>query len=248
MKKPRRVALSFLAHPDDAEFTCAGTLIRLAGLGWEVHIATVTAGDCGSMTQNAWEISAIRTGENRRSAALIGATYHCLGELDGFLVYDKPTLRKAYDLFRTVVPSLVFIHPPRDYMMDHQMAHLLGRAASFLYGAPNVSTLPRHPASAVPHLYYCDPQDGVDPLGNPVTPGTLVDISDVIGKKADMLKCHASQREWLLAHHGVDEYIDSMKRLAAARGKLIGKACAEGFMQHRGHPYPQNDLLAELLK
>ena len=45
-----KVALSFLAHPDDAEFLCAGTLIRLAEAGWEVHIATATPGDCGTMT------------------------------------------------------------------------------------------------------------------------------------------------------------------------------------------------------
>mgnify|MGYP006159593479 CR=1 FL=1 len=42
--------LAFLAHPDDAEFLCAGTLIRLAGAGWNVHIATATPGDAGSMT------------------------------------------------------------------------------------------------------------------------------------------------------------------------------------------------------
>ena len=35
-----RRALAFMAHPDDAEFLCAGTLIRLAGLGWEIHIAS----------------------------------------------------------------------------------------------------------------------------------------------------------------------------------------------------------------
>jgi hypothetical protein len=62
-----------------------------------------------------------------------------------------------------------------------------------------------------------------------------------------MLESHASQRDWLRAHHGVDEYIDSMKRLAAQRGRRIGKPFAEGFVQHRGHAYPRNDLLVELL-
>ena len=41
--------LSVLAHPDDAEFLCAGTLIRLAREhGWRVHVASMTPGDCGS--------------------------------------------------------------------------------------------------------------------------------------------------------------------------------------------------------
>ena len=39
------VALAILAHPDDAEFLAAGTLARLrAECGFEIHIATMTAG------------------------------------------------------------------------------------------------------------------------------------------------------------------------------------------------------------
>ena len=42
-------ALAIGAHPDDAEFLCAGTLARLrAEHGWAVHIASMTPGDCGS--------------------------------------------------------------------------------------------------------------------------------------------------------------------------------------------------------
>ncbi|MFA4016852.1 MAG: hypothetical protein RUDDFDWM_001963, partial [Candidatus Fervidibacterota bacterium] len=40
---PERV-LAFMAHPDDAEFLCAGTLALLHQIGYEVHIATMTAG------------------------------------------------------------------------------------------------------------------------------------------------------------------------------------------------------------
>ena len=47
-----------MAHPDDAEFMCAGTMIRLAAAGWEVHIAAASPGDCGTMTENRWAISA----------------------------------------------------------------------------------------------------------------------------------------------------------------------------------------------
>jgi LmbE family N-acetylglucosaminyl deacetylase len=44
MKSPK-VALSLLAHPDDAECLCGGTLIRLRDAGWDVHIASMTPGD-----------------------------------------------------------------------------------------------------------------------------------------------------------------------------------------------------------
>ena len=49
MTRRAPVVLSVLAHPDDAEILCAGTLLRLAAAGCELHIATFTAGDCGSM-------------------------------------------------------------------------------------------------------------------------------------------------------------------------------------------------------
>jgi LmbE family N-acetylglucosaminyl deacetylase len=241
-----RIALAFMAHPDDAEFLCAGTLIRLAEAGWEVHIATCANGDCGTTSETPWAISARRTEEARRAAALIGAAYHCLGEPDGFVVYDKRTLQKSYDLFRRVAPSLVFTHASKDYMMDHEMASLLGRAASFLYGAPNCSAFPVKEGSGVPYLYYCDPVEAVDPLGRPVEPTTLIDVGGQLEKKTEMLACHASQRDWLLAHHGVDEYLDSMKRHVAMRGQRAGVAAAEAFVQHRGHPYPRDDLLKTL--
>ena len=63
-----KIALTFLAHPDDAEILCGGTLVRLKEQGWEVHIATCTPGDCGTMTQTPWDISAVRTKEAKASA------------------------------------------------------------------------------------------------------------------------------------------------------------------------------------
>lgn len=241
-----RTVLAFMAHPDDAEFLCAGTLIRLAERGWKVHIATAAPGDCGTTVYNRWDISSIRTQEAAKAVAMIGGTYHCLDEKDGFIVYDKTTLRKAYDLFRRIAPSLVFTHAPKDYMVDHEQTSLVARSSTFVYGAPNVSDFPLLEGSDVPYLYYCDPTEGIDPLGNPVQPTTYVDISDQFEKKSQMLACHASQREWLLAHHGMDEYLESMKRFSAARGAQIGVAAAEAFVQHRGHAYPRQDLLAAM--
>lgn len=241
-----KTVLTFLAHPDDAEFLCGGVLCLLADAGWDIHIASMTPGDCGTMTDSRWAISATRTNENRRAAAMLGGTYHCLDERDIYVCYDKPTLQKAVDLFRMIAPGLVFTHAPKDYMMDHEMTSLVCRAASFGYGAPNASTHPLRPGSGVPHLYYCDPLEGTDPLGNVVEPTTVIDIAAQIDRKAELLGCHASQREWLRAHHGMDEYIESMKRQSAMRGEQVGVQYAEAFTQHRGHPYPKDDLLGEM--
>ena len=242
----RNIVLTLLAHPDDAEILCAGTLIRLADLGWQVHIATTTAGDLGTMTETPWQITATRTEEAKQAAAPLNGTYHCLDEKDAYVVFDKPTIRKAIELMRRVGPSLVFTHAPKDYMMDHEMASQLARAASFIYSAPNISSLPIPEGAAIPHLYYCDPLEAIDPFGNEVEPTTVIDITDQMERKIQMLTAHASQREWLRAHHGMDEYVEAMKRQAARRGKRLGVPAAEAFVQHRGHSYPQSDLLADL--
>lgn len=245
----RRVVLSLLAHPDDAEILCAGTLIRLAELGWEVHIATATPGDCGSTALRAEEIAEIRRAEGERAAALIGGAYHCMEEQDVNVVFDKPTNRKAIDLLRRVAPAVVITHAKNDYMLDHEQVHQLARSATFSYSIPNASALPLIDGSQIPWLYYCDPIEACDPYtGTRVRPSVCVEVpQEVMDRKIEMLASHASQRDWLRAHHGMDEYIEAMKRHGALRGEEHGVQFAEGFVQHRGHPYPQTDLLDELL-
>ncbi|WP_315850640.1 MULTISPECIES: PIG-L family deacetylase [Pirellulaceae] len=248
MSDAKNVVLCFMAHPDDAEILCGGVLIRLAQLGWDVHIATAAAGDCGSEKLPREEIAAIRKNEGIAAAKLIGGTYHTLAEPDVNVIFEKSTNRKAIDLFREVCPTLVITHPREDYMLDHEQTHLLARSAAFSFAIPNASSLPLKPGVHIPHLYYADPIEGRNPYtGEPVMPTVTIDISDVIETKAQMLACHASQREWLRAHHGMDEYLDAMKRHSAERGTLIGTNYGESFRQHLGHAFPQNDLLAELL-
>jgi LmbE family N-acetylglucosaminyl deacetylase len=138
-----------------------------------------------------------------------------------------------------------------DYMIDHENTGRLVRTACFVAGAPNFLTFdpdPAPPFPKIPHLYYADPMEGKDIYGQPVAPDFAVDITEVMPLKEQMLACHVSQREWLRAHHKMDEYIESMKRSARARGQLINRPYAEAFRQHKGHAYPQNNLIAELLK
>src|SRR5262245_2649679 len=113
------VVLAVLAHPDDAEFLCTGTLLRLVReKGWTAHIATMTAGDCGSAELSAEEISRIRRAEGERAAALVPARYHCLEELDLQVFYNERTLEKVTRLLREVRPRIVLTHSPSDYMLD----------------------------------------------------------------------------------------------------------------------------------
>jgi N-acetylglucosamine malate deacetylase 1 len=242
--------LSVLAHPDDAEFLCAGVLARLASEhGWDVHIASMTPGDCGSVELPATEIAAVRRAEGARAAALIGATYHCVEERDLLLFYGERPLERVTALLRAVQPRIVITHSPADYMLDHEVTSTITRAAAFAAPAPNFLADREHASALahVPHLYYCDPIEGKDALGQPIDPGFRIDISGVIDRKAEMLATHASQRDWLLKHHGMDHYVTSMREWSARRGHEAGVAFAEGFRQHLGHGYPQDNLLGQLL-
>jgi LmbE family N-acetylglucosaminyl deacetylase len=244
------LVLSVLAHPDDAEFLCAGTLTRLAREhGWQVHIATMTPGDCGSAQLPPDEISRIRRGEGTAAAAVLGGAYHCLEERDLLVAYNEHALERVTRLLREVRPRVVLTHSPADYMLDHEMTSTLVRAAAFGAPVPNFFRDRDHPPplERIPHLYYCDPIEGKDALGREVAPEFCTDISPVIDTKARMLACHASQRDWLLKHHGMDQYLQSMRDWGAARGRRHNVAFAEGFRQHLGHSYPQDNLVGQLL-
>jgi LmbE family N-acetylglucosaminyl deacetylase len=246
----RDVVLSVLAHPDDAEFLCAGTLTRLRREhGWEVHIASMTPGDCGSAELPPEEISRIRRQEGARAAAIIGATYHCVEERDLLIFYGERPLERVTRLLRQVRPRILLTHSPADYMLDHEVTSTLTRAAAFAAPVPNFlpgATL-GPPLEHIPHLYYCDPIEGKDLLGRDVAPDFAIDVSAVIDTKAEMLACHASQRDWLLKHHGMDQYLQAMRKWGERRGRSCGVAYAEGFRQHHGHGYPQGDVLGQLL-
>jgi hypothetical protein len=89
--------------------------------------------------------------------------------------------------------------------------------------------------------------DGRDIYGNWVDQTLYVNVAHVIDVKADMLACHVSQRDWLQQQHGIDKYIETMKDTARRFGERAGFAYAEGFRQHRGNAYPQDDILKEIL-
>ncbi len=242
--------LSVMAHPDDAEFLCAGTLARLVNAhGWTAHIATMTPGDCGSADLDPEAISAIRREEGRAAASMIGATYHCLEERDLRVFPNERTLEKVIRLMRETRADVVITHSPVDYMLDHESTSNITRAAAF--GAPIrnmfLESTPPPPLDHIPTLYYADPIEGVGLFGEPVPVEFCIEISGVLDIKQQMLCAHASQREWLLKHHGMDEYVAAMEHWAAARGSLCDVSAAEGFRQHRGHGYPRANLLGEVL-
>jgi N-acetylglucosamine malate deacetylase 1 len=242
-KKDNKTAFAIVAHPDDVEFMCAGTLALLFEKGWEIHIATMTPGDCGSAELGRAEISSIRRKEAANSAAILSADYVCLECDDVFIFYDRPTLLKVIELIRKVKPGIVFTHSPSDYMVDHETTSKLVQTACFSAGMANIKIPNTNPFDALPYLYYLDPMEGKDKFGDVIQPHFIIDITSVIETKEQMLCCHKSQRDWLFKHHGIDEYIFTMKNFSAKRGKKIKTLYGEGFRQHLGHAFPQENIL-----
>jgi N-acetylglucosamine malate deacetylase 1 len=241
-----------MAHPDDIEITCAGTLVLLKQVGWHVHLATMTAGDMGSMRLSRAAIARVRRREAARSARILGAPYDCLGFNDLTIMCNEPAKRRVSGLIREARPDLLITHPPLDYMADHEETSRIAREAAFASTMPNwkASKGKVRPCEALPAVLYADPIENRDYFGRRVEARYVVDVTPVIGIKEQMLAAHESQRSWLRAQHGEDEYLLWMRRTGADRARDFGNASvkyAEGFTQHLGHAFPKDDLLTEAL-
>lgn len=238
--------VSIHAHPDDAEILAAGTLALLANQDNKVTIVTMTPGDKGSDTLPPEEIGAIRRMEAMTAASLIGADYLCAEYRDLEIFNDHPSRQKMTEVLRMLKPDIVITSAPSDYLCDHEMTSILVRDSLFAAINPNYRTHSA-PLKGIPHLYYMDPIEGLDRDHRRVVPDFIVDVGSTFQTKREMLAAHASQREWLLRQHGMDDYLLSMESWTKFRGSELGLDYGEGFRQYRGHPYPQTPLLQELL-
>ncbi|MCC6265572.1 MAG: PIG-L family deacetylase [Bryobacterales bacterium] len=239
------------AHPDDIEFLAAGTLAGISRGGGRVILASMTAGDCGTVSQDPNEISQIRVREAANSAALVGARYYCLGFKDMAIFSDDASRRRITEFLRAVRPTIVVTSSPEDYMADHEATAVLVRDACFAAALPNYETrhqTPATPLPEIPALYFMDPIGGVDRNQKPVIPDFIVDIEESFDLKIAMLMEHKSQKEWLRVRHGIENYVSIMQKWTRERGALAGIRIGEGFRQYRGHPYPLDERFQDLVR
>ena len=242
--------LAIHAHPDDVEILAAGTLAHLASAGHPITIVTMSPGDCGSDRNGREEIARIRRAEAARSAARIGAAYRCAEFSDMNIFSDDASRRRVVEILRQVAAELVITASPVDYLCDHEATSLLVRDACFAAMIPNYATGAPDaapPLAAIPHLYFMDPIGGVDREGRPILPDFFVNVAGRMEIKTAMLAEHASQREWLFRHHGIDDYLETMRAWTQENGRRAGFEYAEGFRRYKGHPYPESPLLEELV-
>jgi len=247
----RPVVLCATAHPDDIEFMCAGTLLRLKEAGCEIHMWNISAGTCGTIAYSKEEIARIRWQESQASAKLAGATPHPAIADDFEIYYDAATVAKAASVVRLVNPDIVLTHSPQDYMEDHQNTCRLLVTGAFTRGMPNFTpNPPRPPVSKQVALYHAMPHGLRDGLRRLVRAGQFVDVGSVLKTKREMLACHKSQKEWLDVSQGMDSYLNEMEAMSRQVGKLSGKfEYAEGWRRHShlGFGAADYDPLAKLL-
>ncbi len=236
-----------MAHPDDVEFLCAGTLRLLVEQGWELHCVTLSGGDMGAPRGTREAIRATRLTEAESAARVLGGTYAWAGLDDLSIYYCPEQLEKVTDTLRRFAPDLVITHSPDCYMLDHEETSKLVRMACFGAGIPLFPGPTQATGKGVPALYYADALEGKDKFGRPIVADFWIDVTPVFDRRQEALACHASQRDWLRAHHGVDNYLATNEALARAQGERCGARYAEGFRQHLGHGYPQEDVLGAAL-
>ena len=174
--------LAIAAHRDDAELTCAGTLLRALDKGYRTGILDLTAGEAGTRGS-----ASLRADEAARATRILGvAERRNAGLPDAYLQNTDETRKVVVEQIRHFAPRVVILPYPVGRHPDHRIASELGRDACFLAG------LSRYKAAGEPHrphkiLYSLAYRE------DPVKPTFVVDISEQFARKLAAIRCYASQ-------------------------------------------------------
>lgn len=228
--------LAFSAHPDDIELSAAGTLIRLVKQGYRVGIADITRGELG--TRGTEEI---RQQEAQKAADLLGATVRtCLDIPDGQVSRTHENKLKVIRVLRQYKPAIVLNHYWKARHPDHMATSDIVTEACYLSGLIKIDTgQERFRPKRI--LYHQVPPE--------VIPSFLIDISEVVHQKWDVIKAHSSQfhnpnsnePETTLSRPEFLEMIETRMRYF---GSLIGVSHAEAFLTTEAFAIP--DLMAAM--
>ncbi len=195
-------AMTIQAHPDDIEFTCAGTLARWAKQGSRVVYVLCTSGDVGidepGMTRE--KATEIREAESREAARIAGVKdVVFLREPDGLLVPTLELRKKLVREIRRYKPEVILCGDPTivwsgsDYINhpDHRAAAMAALDATF-------------PASGQPNLFEDLEQEGLKAHKVRKVYASMwdkaeefINIDETIDLKIAALKAHKSQlKDW----------------------------------------------------
>jgi len=225
--QPIRRVLVVMAHPDDAEFTAAGTVARWAREGATCVYLICTDGDKGSADAAATpaQLAAIRRQEQRAALARLGGhEVWFLGFEDGVLAPTLALRRAIAEAICRFRPDVVVCQDPTAYWIgseyinhpDHRAAGEATLAAIFPTARNRL---------IVPELFA----HGLEPHAVPLVylaaseqPDTWVDITSTIEQKLAALAEHRSQ-------FSIEQVAPFVRRWAAECGRRLGVPYAEAF-------------------
>jgi LmbE family N-acetylglucosaminyl deacetylase len=214
--------LCFCAHPDDAEFTCAGAMLRLVEAGHVGTLVIVTDGANGfkAAPLPVNERVAVREREQLESAKVLGIDDVVFLRLrDGFLEETEDLRARLVTEVRRVRPQVVFTFDPANQEFDslnlfHRDHRITARSVfDALFAARNRWMYEGEPHAVETVLFYGTHR-----------PDHFIDISDQIDRKLAALACHASQfpdftrverfiRDDVSAPHGDFRHCERFRRL-----------------------------------
>jgi LmbE family N-acetylglucosaminyl deacetylase len=219
------------AHPDDVDFTAAGTIALWTGAGIEVTYCIVTDGDAGGHDESVPRsgIAPLRRAEQTAAAKHVGVhDLRFLGYPDGRVEATLALRRDLARVIRQVRPDrLLCPSPERNYARlgaSHPDHRAVGSAA-----LDAVYPDARNPF-AFPDLLA---DEGLKPWtvrevwlpGGP-TPGHYVDITGTFPRKIAALRAHESQTGHM---EGLEDFLRGWLTRAAAQGGLPEGRLAEAF-------------------
>ncbi|MBP0990190.1 MAG: PIG-L family deacetylase [Oscillospiraceae bacterium] len=225
--------LAFGAHPDDIEYSVAGTLLKYKQQGHKIFIALATSGNTGSNEiPTREEIAATREAEMKEAAKFYDAELRFLRYDDERLFDCNQARTDVLDAIRWAQPDVIFTHAPTDPSPDHAaISKMVSAMMLSLPGKLQQATLP--PCEKTPSLFFWEHGMGVNYL-----PEVYVDISDVFEIKKKALSMHKSQSAWMeVFGSGLTADIEKMN---AFRGLQCGCEYAETFSAFRIHGYMPN--------
>lgn len=190
--------LVVVAHPDDPEFFCGGTIARWCAEGHAVRYVLVTDGSKGNddPTISAAQLIAMRQAEQRAAAAELGVTeLHFLPHVDGELVNTlalqrdiaREVRRFRADVVVTTDPQTLHYGALRVNHNDHRIMGMAVCDAIF--------------PAAGNRMFFPDLLDaGFEPYGprelwfaGTTQPNHLVDVTDYVDAKIRAVRAHVSQ-------------------------------------------------------
>jgi len=198
--------MAVMAHPDDAEIWCGGTLILHAEMGDAVRICTLS-----------YTRESVRGKEALEGARRMGCEVEFLG-LEDIAVRDTDNavdqLKRSIDSFR---PDTIITNWYDDFHPDHEATfRILRRAILRCFWINTMDNIQLYP-----RIFCCDTYNSLG-LHGPFNPDNFVDVTQIWEKKIAVINAHESQP--------VGFFLDMIDRQCLAHGKSAGTKRAEGFL------------------